>query len=218
MERAADEPWVTEKLRDGSIAEVRAEHPRAKLDQIGSMTFTITGKAGHFVVSGVSAIWGDLRALASRAPNHDFTDVTITEVARRGSVLVLAVALEAHSGEDVQEGFFQTSLWLFDSGRAGAAPRRIWVGDGGEYHQYFEVCSFVAQVTYELDDSGTLTRRCRRDVERDPGSREYPDCATGPEMTCVDQTIGVVGAAYRRPAAHAAVLARPGSSPTSSPR
>ena len=196
-ERAANEPWVTETLRDGSIAEIRAEHPRAKLDQLGLVTFTISGKSGHFVATGLDDICGDPRALASRAPNHDFTDVTITEVARRGSVLVLAVALEAHSGEDVQEGFFQTSLWLFDPARAGAAPRRIWIGEGGEYHQYFEVCSFVAHVTYELDDSGTLTRRCRRDAERDPGSRDYPDCATGPNMTCVDETIGIVSALER---------------------
>lgn len=190
----ADEIWATLALSDGSTVEVRAQHPRAKLDQLGVVSFAISGKGKAFVVTGLKNICGDVSALVSRAGQYDDTEVTLEQVASRGSLLLFSVTIETHSGEDVQEGYLQTALWLVDSARVESTPRRVWSGSGGEYHRYFEACAFVSEVSYELDAFLNLTRRCRRVAERDPEARNYPDCADGPTMECENEALGALNA------------------------
>jgi len=187
----ADESWETLPLADGLSAEVRAEHPRAKLDQLGAMTFAILGKSKRVLATGLTDICGDTSPLASRAGSYDDTDLTLGQVPVRGPSLLLSVTIETHSGEDIQEWYFQTALWLVDPA-GDAAPRRICVGSGGEYHRYFEACAFVTEMSYAFDASGKLKRLCKRVTERYPDAPNYPDCAHGPSMECADQIVGAL--------------------------
>lgn len=193
-ELAASQSWEMLAFTDGSTAEVRAEHPRAKLGQLGAMTLSISSSSSHFLATGLKDIAGDTSALASRAGEYDDTELTLDPVATRGSLVLFAITIEAHSGEDVQEGYLHTALWLFDSARVATTARRIWSGSGGEYHRYFEACAFVSQMRYELDASGTLRRRCKRVEERQANAGDYPDCKRGPAMTCANETLGDVNA------------------------
>lgn len=184
--------WVRLPLSGGGDVEIRAQHPHVTLDRIGDATLIVSVPGGRFVVAGLAAIFGDLTELVARAGAHEDTDVSIVEIGKRGTPVAFAVTIGTRSGEDLRNTYLQSSVWTADP--RAPRPVKVWSGSGGELHQYFDACLFGTETSYAVDASGTITRRCKRTVERYANATEFSSCSQEPEMTCAE---GVIGGLHR---------------------